>query len=429
MGVQVNKLTGDIISIGASTNVTPQALPRLGSLSHRRVVGFGSKVPHVNNTKSDGVETIETSRFRYEAIGDISDISVVFMNGGFAGYTLAWDNITITASVEYPAGTFTQLNFNGNTSYLLKWGRTVTSDEIPLEIPKGSSFWVRTCVTVASGEIWIKGHLCSSGQNEGVAAGIDATMSGTIANGTAYAFVPSAIIGTTNSRKMSVLQLGDSLSTGQGDSGFTSYKFQIGGGIFGRAFTNQFSNLITNVPGDGLGRWTPENRPQFASLLSVCNVFICQLGINGISDVTSAVSQERYVKLWDALLSRGIKGYQTTITPWTDSTDSWATAENQTVKAAVEPNRLDINNWIRDGAPIDIDTRAVQAVGATGSSVIRAGHSGHPLLGYFDLADIAESARNSGLWKAGYTPDGIHANSTGYEALAQGIDTTKFYLY
>ncbi len=104
-------------------------------------------------------------------------------------------------------------------------------------------------------------------------------------------------------------------------------------------------------------------------------------------------------------------------TPYTNGTDAWATVANQTPNGSAETNRLDYNVWIRDGAPIDSTTKAPVAIGAAG---LRAGQAGHPLAGYIDAADLGESARNSGKWKAGYTSDGLHPNAVGAAGMKDG---------
>jgi lysophospholipase L1-like esterase len=94
----------------------------------------------------------------------------------------------------------------------------------------------------------------------------------------------------------------------------------------------------------------------------------------------------------------GLPVFQNTITPSTTSTDSWATTGNQTPESS-NAVRVQVNDWIRTVPS--------------------------PLSGYFEIADLAETARNSGIWKAGYTSDGLHPNATGHSALAAGIDVSK----
>jgi hypothetical protein len=99
------------------------------------------------------------------------------------------------------------------------------------------------------------------------------------------------------------------------------------------------------------------------------------------------------------LTARGLKVFQTTICPRTTSTDNWTTTTNQTPYAH-EDIRVALNDWIRT-CPA-------------------------PLSGFFDAADLAETSRNSGIWKVGYPSDGTHITKTGAIAISACIDTSKF---
>jgi hypothetical protein len=80
--------------------------------------------------------------------------------------------------------------------------------------------------------------------------------------------------------------------------------------------------------------------------------------------------------------------FQTTLPPATNSTDSWATVANQTYNtASTNTQRINFNN------------------------LVRGVFSG--LSGYFEVADLVESGRDSGYWQANgtaqsYTQDGLH---------------------
>lgn len=50
------------------------------------------------------------------------------------------------------------------------------------------------------------------------------------------------------------------------------------------------------------------------------------------------------------------------------------------------------------------------------------GQASHPLYTYWEIADEVETARNSGIWRAGYTDDGLHPTATGINAAAAGVD-------
>jgi lysophospholipase L1-like esterase len=126
--------------------------------------------------------------------------------------------------------------------------------------------------------------------------------------------------------------------------------------------------------------------------------------------------------VWQMFQRRGIAAFACTLGPNTTSTDAWATTVNQTWDALRDNTvRLALNAWIRDGAPINASGTPV----AAGTSpATRSGEAGHPLIGYFETADVMESARDSGVWKPGYTADGLHPTPTGYAAMAAVVDTS-----
>ncbi|WP_447643155.1 hypothetical protein [Nocardioides zeae] len=160
-----------------------------------------------------------------------------------------------------------------------------------------------------------------------------------------------------------------------------------------------------------------------------CTAWHCNYGINDLKGShVYANLQAAMVSCWRVLAERiGVPGYQWTIGPQTTSTDTWATVANQTIVTAnnFHTDRLALNAWLRDGAPINRTTFAVVATGSSPTGTIRAGQAGHPLAGIFEVADIVESARDSGLFKAGYTFDGIHYGTSAYAAVAAGLDWTR----
>ena len=127
--------------------------------------------------------------------------------------------------------------------------------------------------------------------------------------------------------------------------------------------------------------------------------------------------QREAIRFWQWLSVNGIKYWQCTLTPYSSSTDGWGTVENQTPHAQ-DARRTGFNDWIRDGAPL------------TGTEPdpagIRIGHPDHPLGGYIEAADIAESSRNSGVWTVdpvyGAAPtDGQHFHGWMHDRIAQEV--------
>jgi hypothetical protein len=128
-----------------------------------------------------------------------------------------------------------------------------------------------------------------------------------------------------------------------------------------------------------------------------CTDVIVEYGRNDVSGGSTIAAIQGYlITIWRRYARRGLVVHETTITPKpASSTDSFMTEANQT-PGSDEVVRVGVNDWLRDGAPLDGTTFAPLAVGAT---ALRMGQAGHPLATVVDAADAAESSRNSGKWK------------------------------
>ncbi|MCU1320639.1 MAG: YapH protein [Acidobacteriaceae bacterium] len=143
------------------------------------------------------------------------------------------------------------------------------------------------------------------------------------------------------------------------------------------------------------------------------------LGTNDINGLVAAATIEaNLVTLWKQLTLRGTKPYYGTIVPQNSSTDYWLTLANQSANS-YEPQRVLVNKWMRDGAPISSTTGLPVAVGSAIATTNRcvfyvggvaqvnptsgvaapSGPGTHPAAGLFELANSVETAQDSGLWK------------------------------
>jgi lysophospholipase L1-like esterase len=309
---------------------------------------------------------------------------------------------TVTASVEYPAGTFTQIKFSGVASGTVPNGGTLLSDACTVSIPNATDFFIRIFFQSATGILF--GNSLQADANNGeamnyAASGLsDQTMGGTVtAGGSGFCFYPCAIIGTTN--KPSIMLAGDSTTQGQGDSWANGQPSDSGG--IARGIGPSFAYINAGVPGAQSTDWGGGAATQRYALLSTyCTHLICGYGINDLvaGGQTGAATLTRLQAVW-AYMPGAV--YQTTVTPYTPvSSDSYATVGGQTV-GAQNTNRTALN------------------------ALLRASPSG--LTGFFEATDQIESARDSGLWKApGYTTDGLHGTATGYAAIATAINPLLF---
>jgi hypothetical protein len=80
-----------------------------------------------------------------------------------------------------------------------------------------------------------------------------------------------------------------------------------------------------------------------------------------------ATLQAEEISSWKFCGTKVGRVWQTTLTPKTTSTDSFATTANQTIsKSGQNTVRTDFNDWLRDGAPMSGNSAA--AVGTSGAA-------------------------------------------------------------
>lgn len=351
-----------------------------------------------------GAIAIQTSRNQYFAHpkGAISNLKLVYAQwyydiGSFVETTVG-NSSTITASVEYPAGTFTQVTFSGSPSASIADGGLLTSDIANVTIPAGAEFWVRTCHVPDGTQKIPYTNLPQTANTLGVHIGTtssgDLTMSGTIANAAIQNVSgPVAIVGTVaapNARAYIVA--GDSIAWGQGD--VSSADAKGGSGYVARALVNKGAYTKLTCQGQYLAK-TLSPRTKLTALIAALQGtytdLACEFGINDLTLTSGMSTIQSNLQTYWGLYSGRIS--QCTISPKTTSTDGWITTVNQTTSTSnfFTSDRLNtLNAWIR-GLPAGL------------SNVIEA-------------ADAFMSARDSDLWLAnnpGLTLDGVHPTSLG----------------
>lgn len=321
--------------------------------------------------------------------------------------------IIIRASIysAFFGGAPIQLTFDGRAEAIFDIGSNLVSDPLAVEIPPATRFWVTTRAELLDLEGFSSypvGRICQAAFGEGVLPATNANNDYTVDIGTGYpldevdgltesaipenndlGFMPCAIIGRVKGSFASVVLLGDSVGDGFGDFGDPA------NGLQGH-LTRALDNLVP---------WTKFTRPghSYLNLVNAANhrrmlssvagtythVFI-QLGTNDLyaNARTFLQTQQSILSVVGNFADRGVKVILCTVPPVTTSTDSWATPGNQTISnnpVGANGHRISVNDWIRAGVP------GVTAV--------------------FDFADIVETSRNSGIWKGGYTSDGVHENT------------------
>lgn len=373
------------VSLGGPTKGTSKAY--IGQLATR------SKTP--NNTATFGATTQLMSRSRHIARAPIKSAAIVLPTWYFKHSTLVevalGGSATVTASFEYPAGTFTQITFGGQVSGTISDNSNGVSDFVSVNIPAGDAFFVRIYWTSANGAVYIDPGAVGAGSSltqwgrdetngerfRWAASGItDQTMSGSItSNNNSNGFCPVAVIGQTTTP--SIYLCGDSRVEGLTDY-FNDASTDMG--MLARCVGPYYPYINGGQTSQTTQDFLNSNARQL-ELAAYCSHKICELGINDLTGTGYSSFLARQQQVFD-LLGRK-KLYGVTFPPKTTSTDNFVTTANQTVSAN-NADRITYNNSVRAGSI-----------------------SG--LSGYFDFADTAESARDSGKWRV----DNIAAQFTG----------------
>lgn len=361
--------------------------------------------------QSNGTDTGMNTQAKHTALVSTSGLTVAYANiwnnNGVA--TANGNDITVRAAISKDGTNWHPVWFSGRRDAVIE-PAGMSVGEVGVSLTAGEVFFSRTFVTCASsGKFPLSHGEYLNGTDEGAVAGTsDLTTSGSVTANFNAGYFPFAFFGRSSSAPRAIGFIGDSIGAGRGDNAFWSG----GGGWIVRALGAQipwarpmaFSGAQAvswagwGATGAGVGRRLLQ-MPRYSSV-------ICELGINDVTigAVTLSQAQARLQEVWRVAAATGAKIYQSTLTPSTTSTDSWATAGNQT-KNAAETVRVALNDWIR-----------TQPTG---------------LAGYIEAADAVETARNSGLWKSDgsantFTADGVHPSAAGHALIAATVNLAKF---
>lgn len=412
-------------------------------------------------SKSDGVITQSTSRSRHRLTGKTNTVRLVYWNGALnysafgafeeGDWNFAFD---LKASVEKPGGYVEPVYFQGRRTATIDKAGLLVSDPVALSEDAGTDFWVRSRASGTGGAVWPYQRDLRPELGEGIVNGSDLVDSGTVtAVGAATpGLMPVAII--TDAAYPSVAMEGDSVMWGLGDDEATP-QFK---GFVRRALNRQLGYVGLSRSGARAEYVATPGVFRSRLLLALgCTHAVSNFGINDVGGTaggagvlgsrTAAQLEADWLTLAKMHQRGGTDWYQCTLTPYTSSSDNWATVGAQTVRAL--PAREQANDWLRDGCPIDPSTKAPVAVGTSGAlrtvyitwngtAFVHAGTRAedHPIAGAFEIADLVESSRNSGKWKTDGTAFkyvnndtfGIHPSIYAYGVMAAGIDTSVFTL-
>jgi hypothetical protein len=299
------------------------------------------------------LSTAYMSRTFHYARQSLTSLQVVipnfYVNPG-VGETAIGAAATVTASIEYPAGTFTQVKFSGSTSGTIANGSYIVSDPVSVTIPNGAFFYTRIYFSNPDG---IPYTYYNANQTEDFNLGeattfgtsvTDQTMGGTVASTLETILVyPAAIIAP--SQQPAICLVGDSRTMGYGDVA-NDVTGDIG--TLARYVGPNWAYINMGIYGDTVGTAVSGSWTNRVTLSAYCTHIIDAYGVNDLSGGTSAATVATDRGLLEAKFSTSKIIYGTTIEPETTSTDDWETTTNQTV-SSWHAAELSFNATVRSG--------------------------------------------------------------------------------
>lgn len=335
-----------------------------------------------------------TSRTRHRAKVAITAIQVAvagFRVNSYSEAGLGADS-TYYVSVQQSSGsTVTRLPFGGSASGVVKDGTFALTDLTPISIAAGEYFWIKIFYQNAAG-VWIcvapQDGVNGEGFTRYASGATDTTMTfGAAGLGVAnVAFGPLAVLGMTS--QPTVALLGDSRQQSGGDD-FDGTSTDIG--ECARSIGALLAYINMGVGGDSLKSFVTGSNSLRKRLINFCSGVQCEYGINDFNvNGDSAATLEANIVALRAILGSKQLGYDT-ISPQTGGTN--------------EAARVQFNADLRAGT-------------VTGVSW------------FSEVADVVETARNSNIWKPGYSSDSLHGSQTAMLAvLSSGAINPALFTY
>lgn len=319
-------------------------------------------------------------------------------------------SVTFAVSIVYQ-GRIYPCTFDGAKTKVLSAGGFALTDKLPIFVNAGDSLTVLIYLSAGSAYFTryiVGGSISGVG---GFTATSDLTTLGSAAPAAASTavFAPLCIIGTPTGggRAKTVIIQGDSIPAGamdgNGGPNLTGYSasapWWAAGGWAMRALSGHAGVINSSVSSDAVRDYLlGPGHFRRGSMIQFVEYALLPLGVNDLSfGRTQSQLENDLIDQAYRNVAKGLRGtIVTTLTPVSSSTDKWATVANQTTSWGPGSPRVLHNNWVRAGCPI-VNGDPV-AVGTSGA--LLAGQPGHPIVGYVDVADAVESARDSGKWKA-----------------------------
>ena len=353
-GISTNSSVPSVIAAG------PSIIQRMAIFRNQLLVanpfGGSGSLANAQGTADVTNNTMNTREVLIAPIySDIADIVLAFpgflQNTGGGSEANIPTGYTVTCSVEYPIGaTPRQLFFSGAATGTVTPGRTLLkTDPLPLDIPAGAQFAVKTFLSWTPGTFYLM-PVASTAQNtiEWAARGTglsDQTLTNTVLSSTTngQGFAP-LVYANLYTPIPSIGIVGDSISVGAGDVlDMTTWNTR-----FGKGMRNKLPIITVGIGGGTMTGYLARQEGTNLILRNAITHLIFELGVNDLSAGQTAAQMETNAQLiWKPFLARGVKVFATTITPHTTSTDGFITAANQTISSGTaEGYRQTYNAWL-----------------------------------------------------------------------------------
>ena len=333
------------------------------------------------------------SRASFVAASNITNLKAAYANfKDIYGTVAVSAGLVLTASVEYPAGTFTRLTFGGLNTGNVASGTIGETDLVSISIPKGAMFWIRTYQANGGTVLYSTGGRSANG-DAFATNGPDLTMTSGTMTTSATTFSPIAVLGTTTGTSVGLI--GDSIQAGKNG---TAYYAGIMSGALGDAIPHVNFGVSGSTAGLGGAYYlTQLFSPLKTFLDTYCPVIVTNHGTNDLGTVTATSTALSALSALLGQFTLAKKKLISTLIPRTASTDGWITDANQTVyyTGDAQPGYTTFNAAVRAGS-------------VSGAN------------DYFDVYPVLVSGTRDEVWINSpsanyYTSDGTHPNQPGYD--------------
>ena len=331
---------------------------------------------------------------------DIVGLRLVFPGFGFDNpeQAIPTASYTVTATVEYPAGVFTRFTISGSPTLTVSSGETTAAfDFLPIVIPAGAIFYIKTYLRWSAGNFWLTGNAACRITTDWTVRGnnlSDLTASATpqTTGSAAVGFGPSVYAAFANPIS-SLGILGDSIAF----AGVYDQPNPNDCSVFiERAMRNVIPTMNLARSSDELSFYLSQNAGRRLLLSGFVSHTIDQYGTNDIytGNVSLSDLQTTAAQVWNQYIGIGIKVFATTLPPRSTSTDGWATIDNQTIfEPTKDAIRIAYNSWLLSNW---------QSLG---------------LSGVIDIASAVSAPLNPSLWNA---DDATGTGAAGFCTLSGG---------